>query len=240
MSVIPTHLNEKRDGFLWTVTHWCTKEDTFSMHGPQGRVKQENGNDFKRLSQQEWGINHSCCKGLGFVPLWTRVLVEKYSRWCLKQLVMSEKCAQVGPFSAFPRKPSAWLRSSALLRNIDAHPGPTLLGGRLKQHMVFEAHTHTHTHSFIDKVPQDRTKPGLLPLLIDRDVFLEARLPAAHSHGFKPSMVWRTNHVGMRNVAHSTQKTQTKHPQRAPDDSRLTEIHLMVYRKWVYVRQAAR
>lgn len=55
--------------------------------------------------------------------------------------------------------------------------------------MVFEAHTHTHTHSFIDNVTQDRTKPGLFPLLIDCDMFLEARLPGAPSHGFKPSKV---------------------------------------------------
>lgn len=53
--------------------------------------------------------------------------------------------------------------------------------------MVLEA--HTHTHSFIDNVTQDKTKPGLLPLLIDCDMFLETRLPAAHSHGFKPSMI---------------------------------------------------
>lgn len=66
--MIPTHLNEEMDAFLSTVTHWCTKEDAFSMHGPQGRVKQENGNDFEKgcLKRNEESIKQSCFVFLSF------------------------------------------------------------------------------------------------------------------------------------------------------------------------------
>lgn len=98
----------------------------------------------------------------------------------------ARRLARFPRFRENPQLGSGAPRYCAILTRTLAH---TFRGGGLKQHMVFEAHTHTHTHSFIDNVTQDRTKPGLFPLLIDCDMFLEARLPGAQSHGFKPSMV---------------------------------------------------
>lgn len=194
VSVIPTHLKEEMDGFCWTVTHWCTKEGALSMHGPQGRVKQEIGSEgchnrneesindvffFKFLLKGGGGSFEIC------LPVSREI-----------QQVMFETAGDVRKVRAgWPvfRVSEKILSLAPELRVIAqywrAHWPQTFSGGGLKEHMVFEAHTHTHTHSFIDKVTRDRTKPKLLPLLIDCDVFLEARLPAAHSRGSKPSMI---------------------------------------------------
>lgn len=162
MSMIPTHLTEEMDGFLWTVTHWCTKEDTFSMHGPQGWVKQEIGSGFKkRLSQQEWGINQWCalfqvsvgCGGsfqtsLGFDPLWTRVSPSFSGE---KQQVMFEPAGDVRRVRAgWPSLPR--FRENPQLRVIAqywrAHWPLTffLRGGTETAHGIWGSHTYAQPY----------------------------------------------------------------------------------------------
>lgn len=53
--------NEEMDTFLWTVTHWYSNQYAFLKYALQGRVKQENHNDFVPMRNDEsrlffWGL----------------------------------------------------------------------------------------------------------------------------------------------------------------------------------------
>lgn len=182
----------KQRGNGWTVTHWRTKEYSFSTVAPHRKIKQWQWL-WKRCHNQKWGIKSkrlyywewkTVLTLLDFAPLWGPApqISSQDKRWGFAKCWCQKSAADWRFWES--RRFIVAAESHVIAQYRRAHwPHArcvffVFLGGVSAQ----RTYGIWGSHSLLTKLCRTRLSPGLLPLLIDCDTLLETRLPAAHSH----------------------------------------------------------